>query len=55
MLDTTATRVKRALTFRRLYRCRACAALFEAPLSTVGKPKINEAESSPETRGKKVG
>ena len=32
-LDATATRVRRALTFRCLYRCRSCDALFEALLS----------------------
>lgn len=32
-LDARATRVRRALTFRRLYRCRSCDALFEATLS----------------------
>jgi hypothetical protein len=29
-LDTAAVRVMRALTFRCLYRCRSCDALFEA-------------------------
>jgi hypothetical protein len=29
-LDAPVTRVMRALTFRRLYRCRSCDALFEA-------------------------
>jgi D-sedoheptulose 7-phosphate isomerase len=30
MLDAPGARLRRALTFRRLYRCRACNALFEA-------------------------
>jgi hypothetical protein len=29
-LDALAIRVKRALSFQRLYRCRRCDALFEA-------------------------
>jgi hypothetical protein len=29
-LDALAIRVRRALSFRRLYRCRSCDALFEA-------------------------
>jgi hypothetical protein len=32
-LDSRATRVKRALSWRRLYRCRNCDGLFEAPIS----------------------
>lgn len=34
-LDDGATRVRRALTFRRLYRCRNCDGLFESRISAV--------------------
>jgi hypothetical protein len=34
-LDAPVKRVVRALTFRRLYRCRSCDALFEAPSGAV--------------------
>jgi len=38
-LDVPATRIKRALTLRRLYRCRSCDGLFVASSLTVGKPR----------------
>jgi len=50
-LDAPVTRVVRALTFRRLYRCRSCDALFEA-IAAGGKRNGNSAGSQWESRPK---
>ena len=50
-LDAPVKRVMRALTFRRLYRCRNCDALFEA-ISGGGQRNGNSADLQPESRPK---
>jgi hypothetical protein len=49
VFDAPVTRVVRALTFRRLYRCRSCDALFEA-IAGGGKRSGSCAESQWESR-----
>jgi hypothetical protein len=50
-LDAPVKRVVRALTFRRLYRCRSCDGLFEA-ISGGGKRNGSSAVSQREKRPK---
>jgi hypothetical protein len=47
-LDAPITRVVRALTFRRLYRCRSCDALFEAAFT--GGADLRRRNPKPQTQ-----
>jgi hypothetical protein len=56
-LDTPGARLRRALTLRRLYRCRSCDALFEAIalVSLVKGSKRGGSESRPRSRPRQPG
>jgi hypothetical protein len=48
--DAPVTRMVRALTFRRLYRCRSCDALFEAILGNSKRNGINDGSQNEKRR-----